>query len=174
MTKLLEWLEELARGLMRRPSLRVRVTADKTEDGDIVAGGLEFEIENVSSDMTSLDPIIRATEWCIEKGRLVRVRVVYDVRDTDRSLHPYQARVLTATARSFHFGHHHAWFRTLHFRPRRGRVATVRLRNASQIPLGPFRAKWEFILLRLLGKSSEKSTISIDEMEAQRRSIGRH
>jgi hypothetical protein len=151
--------------------LRVRIVEDKP---DCQVGGLVFEVENASQTVTSLEPVVTSTFWFPERGRYRRGKAVYDVRDVDRRLPPFKARLLTASARCLPSGYGFSWFRVYEFKPRRGPRARVRVRNAILERLGVARFCFELWRFRLTGKMQKATPVTLAEMEAHRRSRGPH
>ncbi len=171
MTSLFEWLFRFFAWLARRPALRIRIIEDSRERQ---AGGLIFEVENASPTSTSLVPTVRSSFWFPEKGHYRRGKAVYDVRELDRELPPFKAKILTASARSLPPGYGFAWFRVYEFQPRRGARTQVRIRNAMLEPLGAARLLFELWRFRLTGRVKRASPVTLPEMEAQRRARGPH
>lgn len=171
MTWIVEWLLRFFAWLARRPVLRVRIVEDKPERQP---GGLVFEVENASPTLTSLVPTVRSTFWFPERGQYRKGNAVYDVRELDRELPPFKARMLTASARSLPPGYGFSWFRVYEFQPRRGPRARVRIRNAMLEPLGTVRFMCESWRFRLAGRVQKATPVTAAETEAQRRSRGPH
>lgn len=157
--------------LFRRPLLRVRIVED---DRDGQVGGLVFEIENASPTVTSLTPVIRSTFWYPRSGRYHRGHAVYDVREVDRELPAFRAKLLSASARSLPPGYGFSWFRAYEFQPRRGRGMRVRVRNADLEPLGILRFWVEMWRFRLTGRVGQTPPTTLADLEAERRSRGPH
>lgn len=171
MTLVVEWLLRLFAWLARRPVLRIRIVEDKPERE---GGGLVFEVENASPTSTSLVPTVRSKFWFPEKGQYRKGDAVYDVRELDRELPPFKARMITASARSLPPGYGFAWFRVYEFQPRRGPRARVRIRNAMLEPLGSLGFAFELWRFRMTGRVQRATPATADEMEAQSRSRGPH
>jgi len=167
----IEWLFRFLAWLARRPTLKIRIVEDEPNRN---AGGLVFEVENASPTATSLVPTVESRFWFPERGRYRKGRTVYDVRELDRELPPFRAKILTASARSLPPGYGFAWFRVFDFCPRRGPRTRVRVRSATLEPLGAARFTFELWRFRLTGSVQRATPATIDEMEAQRRSRGPH
>lgn len=170
-TSLFEWVLRLFAWLARRPVLRVRIVEDEP---DRQVGGLVFEVENASPTVTSLTPLIRSTYWFPEKGRYRRGNAVYDVREVDRELPPFKARLLTASARRLRPGYGFSWFRVYEFKPRRGPRARVRIRSAMLEQLSVVRFRFELWRFRLTRRVQKATPVTLPQMEAHRRSRGPH
>jgi len=170
-TSFFEWVVRFLACLARRPVLKIRIVEDESGRQ---AGGLVFEVENARPASTSLVPTVRSRFWFPERGRYRKGYGVYDVRELDRELPPFKAKMLTASARSLPPGYGFAWFRIYEFRPRRGARAKVRIRNASLEPLGATRFLFELWWFCLTGRVQRAGPVTLSEMEAQRRSRGPH
>ena len=95
MTSFLEWVVRFLAWLARRPVLKIAIVED--EPGR-QAGGLVFEVENARPALTSLVPTVRSRFWFPEGGWYRKGHGVYDVRELDRELPPFKAKMLTASA----------------------------------------------------------------------------
>jgi hypothetical protein len=166
-----EWALRLLAWRARRPVLKVRIVKD--EPG-LQAGGLVFEMENASPTTTSLVPTVTSRFWFPQKGQYRKGSAVYDVRELDRELPPFKAKMLTASARSLPPGYDHAWFRVYEFQPRRGPRARVRIRNAMLEPLRTLRFAFELWRFRLTGRVKRAAPVTLADMDADRRSRGPH
>ena len=169
--QLIEWLLRFFAWIARRPALKIRIVED---DPDRNPGGLVFEVENVSPTNTSLAPIVKSRFWFPKRGEYRKGRTVYDVRELNRELPPFRAKIFTASARTLPLGYGFAWFRVFEFCPRRGPRSRVRVRNASLEPLGVLRFTFELWRFRLTGIVQRATPFTLDEMEAQKRSRGPH
>lgn len=171
MTSVFEWAFRVFAWLARRPVLKIRIVEDEPEKE---AGGLVFEVENASPTPTSHVPTIRSTFWFPQKGQFRKGNAIYDVRELDRELPPFKAKILSATARTVPAGYGHAWFRVYEFQPRRGPRARLRIRNAMLEPLGAARFAFELWRFRLTGRVQRREAVTLAEMDAHRRSRGPH
>ena len=169
--QLIEWLLRFFAWIARRPKLKIRVIED---DPDRNPGGLVFEVENISHSNTSLAPIVKSRFWFPKRGEYHKGRTIYDVRELDRELPPFRAKIFTASARTLPRGYGFAWFRVFAFCPRRGPQARVRVRNASLEPLGVLRFTFELWRFRLTGIVQRATPVTLDKMEAQKCSRGPH
>lgn len=154
--------------LLARPTLRVRIREDNP---DRELGGLEFEVENVSDKMTSLNPSVTARYLSVKREPRA---VIFDVREGDRNLAPFTSKQFTASVREAQLGRGHGWFRTYTFVPTRGRKCRVRIRNASLEPIGFWRFWVESLWFRATGRVSGKTSMTMAEFNAQQRSRGPH
>ena len=168
---IVDWLLRFFAWVARRPTLKIRIVDDKPNRD---AGGLVFEVENASPTVTSLLPTVKSRFWFPERGRYRKGSAVYDVRELDRELPPFKAKMLSASARSLPPGYGFSWFRVFAFRPRRGPRALVRVRSATLEPLGAVRFTFELGRFRLTGRGRRATPTTLDEMEAQRRARGPH
>ncbi len=157
--------------IIRRPNLSIRIMQDEPKDE---TDNLKFEIENRSDTKTSLMPVIKITFWHPQKWAFVRGSSAYDVRELDRLLPPFQARIMTATARRLPNGYTFSWFRTYTFNPSRGPSKTVRIRNAFLEPIGWFSFTYELLKFRLTGDVKDYGPTSIDDYNEIKRSQGPH
>jgi hypothetical protein len=144
------------------------------DDPDRNPGGLVFEVENVSHANTSLAPLVKSKFWFPKRGEYHEGSTIYDVREIDRELPPFRAKIFTASARTLPRGYGFAWFRVFRFRTTWRARTTVRLRNASMEPLGVLRFTFELWRFRLTGKVQKPMPVTMDEMEVQKRSRGPH
>ncbi len=167
----IEWLLRFFAWVARRPTLKIRIVEDEPNRN---AGVLVFEVENASPTGTSLVPTVKSRFWFPERGQYRKGRAVYDVRELDRELPPFRAKILTASARSLPPGYGFSWFRVFEFCPRRGPRARVRIRSATLEPLGVVRFTFELWRFRLTGRVQRATPVTLDEMETQRRSRGPH
>ena len=154
--------------LINRPTLRVRIREDEP---DRELGGLVFEVENVSDKTTSLNPTVTTSYLSIKRERRT---VIFDVREGDRNLAPFTPKQLTASARETQAGRGHSWFRTYTFVPTRGRNCRVRIKNASLEPIGSWRFWVDSFWFRATGRVDGKTSMTMAEFNAQRRSRGPH
>lgn len=160
---------DLIRYLFGRPSLVVRVSRDQAE----VVGGLKFEIENVGGRTTSLRPFVRVTFVAPKGARFEKHTVIYDVRELDRSLPPFAAKVFEATAREAHANYAFSWFRVYRFQTTTGHWVRVRLRNAQLEPVGLLPFTFERIWFRLTGRvNGGASSVTLAQLDAEERSRG--
>lgn len=154
------------------PTLSIRILRDEPTQE---VGGLRFEVENTSSRHTSLEPVIRESFLYPSKGRIRRGRAAFDVREMDRSLPPFEARILHASARTaLPPGYGCAALRVYKFRARGGRITRVRIRNALLQPLSLPRYWWEWFAFRALGRVTKDRVRSIVDYRALKRSQGPH
>ena len=144
---------------------------DEPDEG---AGGLRFEVENASPTPTSLHPVVQARFVYPSKGHLRRGAATFDVRELDRELPPFQAKLFSASARELPPGYGHAWFRVYRFRPRRGVPRRVRIRNTWLEPLNPVRFWFELWRYRLFGRLRKGGPMNVLEYEVWKRSQGPH
>jgi len=172
---MLRWFLDLAIGwtawFVRRPSLHVRILENKRQKE---IGGLRFEIENRSPTATSLLPQITASFLSPSRGHYVRGRAIFDVRESDRHLAPYEPRILSATPRDLAAGYGFSWFLKFTFRPSRGLTRKVYLRNAHLEPIGSLRFLFEKTRFRLTGKAREYAPITEEEYDRMKRAQGPH
>lgn len=159
------------RWLVGRPRLAIRILED---DIDKDVGGLVFEVENRSNSVTSLSPIVRSSFYHPRKGRMVKGRNRYAVRDADRQLEPYKARILAATRGTRLAAHGFSWFCTYVFTPARGWRTKIRVRNTLLEPLSLWRFWCEWIHFRLLGQVKHDGPTSIDDYKRMKRFQGPH
>lgn len=133
------------------PRLRVHRVTDvlkSSDSGDNPV--LSFEIENCSSQSTSLKPAIMITAYTLT-GRYVAFHC--DVASEDRNLLPYTPRKFIATStgqRAANFPY--LWFRKYSFQPTRGRVHTIRIRSIEGRRLSAIRYFFECTYFRLFNR----------------------
>lgn len=171
MATFIDWIVRFLAWVSRRPFLNVRIMKDEPDREE---GGLKFEAENASPTPTSLYPVVEAWFLYPQKGRYRPGAATFDLREVDRELPPFKARLFTASARQLPGGYGHAWFRVYRFHPRRGVARRVRIRNAMLEPLSPFRFWFELWRFRLLGRVKNSEPMTLSDYEALRRSQGPH
>jgi hypothetical protein len=169
---LISYLIEAVRYLAGRPSLRVRVIQDRDSEE---VGSLRFELENVGSRPTSLHPLILVSYWLPIRGHFKRQTATFAVREIDRELPPFRAKVFSASSEGLHANYGFSWFRTFTVRTTTGHWTRVHVRHALLDPLSAPRFYWELGRFRALGRLPRSaSSMNIDEFEAQRRRHGPH
>jgi len=109
--------------LVRRPKLKICISEDEPNREE---GGLIFEVENQSNTSTSLITTIDVSFVTVKRQP---AKMKFDVRELDRSLQPFTAKVLSASAREIQPERGHGWFRTYTFRPSKGPATMVRLKK---------------------------------------------
>jgi len=171
MNALLEWLVRFFAWVFRRPRLNIRVIEDEPDKD---AGGLRFEAENTSPSPSSLDPVIQARFLYPSKGRMRRGTATFDVRELDRELPSFKAKLFSASARALPPGYGHAWFRVYRSRMRRGVARRVRIRSALLEPLGPVRFWFELWRFGLCGRVKKGGPMTLSDWQALKRSQGPH
>jgi hypothetical protein len=151
-----------------RPRIAVRIISDDTE---LEVGGLRFEIENLSDRVTSLRPVVTLS-YLLPDAKPSKID--FDVCEQDRTLAPYVPKTLSASARQTDSIRHHAWYRVYRFKPTRGWAKKVRIRNASleELSLKQFLLEERNFKKGVL--PDIKSSMSIEEFRAARRSRGPH
>ena len=155
----------------RRPRITVRIATDEPNEP---VGGLVFEVENTSLSVCSLATEIQVKVLYPCKGKLVPGTAIFDVRELDRELPPYKAKLFSATARVLPPGYGHAWFLTYVFRPTRGIAKTFRSRNAMLQPTTYCRFHLERIAFKLTGRLPGNTEMTSEEYKAIKRSQGPH
>jgi hypothetical protein len=154
-----------------KPVLRIRISKD---DPELKVGNLEFEIENASQTLTSLMPIVESS-FLFPKGKTwLKGHGYYDVRDLDRQLPPYQAKIISASSRGFPQNYIFSWFRVYTFSTTTGIKKRVRIRNILLEEIGFFRFYYEFLRLKVTGSLKEYGAINVEDYEVRKRSQGPH
>lgn len=159
------------RYLAGRPSLHARVFEEKQPEE---AGTLRFELENVGQRPISLKPIISVSYWVLEKGRLRRKAGTYAVREVDRELPPFKAKVFSASGQGLHPNYGFSWFRSLTIRTTIGHWTRVHVRHQLLTPLSAPRFVFELALYRVFGLIESDMARSIEDFDDQRRRQGPH
>ncbi len=168
---LFDWIVRFLTWAFRRPCLSIRITDDNPEQK---VGGLKFEAENTSPTRSSLHPVVEARFYYPSKGRYRRGAAIFDVRELDRELPPFKAKLFSASARQLPLGYGHAWFRVYRFRPRRGVPRTVRIRNAMFEPVSTLGFWFELWRFRLLGRVKTSGSLTVSDYQVLKRSQGPH
>lgn len=166
--EILEVLFKMFSWLGKRPSLEVRISRDDPEQDE---GGLTFEVENRSHTLTSLSPVIDVRFLTVERQES---HMVFDVRELDRSLPPFEAKSFSASARDIQPERFHGWFRIYQFRPSKGPPAKIRIRNALMEKIGAYRFWREKAWFRLTGRVSDEDGMDINQYRVRQRSRGPH
>jgi hypothetical protein len=96
METFLDYLVRTLAWIFRRPFLNVRIIKDEPDQNE---GGLQFEAENSSQTPTSLHPVVTAKFLYPEKGHYRKGTATFDVRELDRELPPFKAKIFSASAR---------------------------------------------------------------------------
>ena len=169
MDQLIKFISWFFCWVFRRPKLIIRISED---DPNREEGGLVFEVENQSSTLTSLTPTIDVAFVTINRHS---AKMIFDVRELDKSLQPFIARSFSASARQTQPERFHGWFRAYTFRPSKGSATTVRLKNASLETIGLARFFVEKLLFKITGRVILGSTsMTIEQYRAGNRSRGTH
>jgi hypothetical protein len=169
---LINLLFSFMRWLLRRPKLTVRILEDDMENE---VGGLRFEVENRRESPTSLQPQIRCSYYLgVSKRRIRRGNNRYAVREVDRELPPYKARIFHATSYHRIPNWEFTWFRTYVFYPTSGVKTKVRVRDCFLERLGMIRFVLDWIPFRLWRKVKDRGPKSIDDYESMKRFQGPH
>lgn len=171
METFLDYLVRTLAWIFRRPFLNVRIIKDEPDQKE---GGLQFEVENSSQTPTSLHPVVTAKFLYPQQGHYRKGAATFDVRELDRELPPFKAKIFCASAHQLPPGYGCAWFRVYRVKPRRGVPRRVRLRSAMLEPLNPWRFWFELWRFRLFGRVSKSGPMSLPEYEAIKRSQGPH
>ena len=156
---------------INRPLLVVRIFKN---DPELAIGGLQFEIENQSRNLTSLYPHIQSAYWHLRNGKYVKSKTIYDVCELDRALQPYSPKILTASRRHHQVDFIAPWFLIYKFFPTRGCSTTIRIRNSSLVPLSLWQYWIELFKFRIRGKAIDAGPYSNREYEMRKRSQGPH
>lgn len=157
--------------LFSRPALRVRVFEEKEEE----IGGFRVEVENVGGRPTSLRPEITLTYWVLERKAMRWKKAALDIREVDRELPPFRAKLFSATARGLHPNYGYSWFRSYFVRTTTGHWTRVHTRHALLDPLSPAQFWWELIRFRTTGRLNAGATsMSLQKMVEDRRARGPH
>jgi hypothetical protein len=163
-----EWAFRLLPALIGRPTLRIRILEDRD---DTQVGGLSFEVENVGSRPTSLQPVIEVSYF---NFRRVEERAFFDVRELDRELLPFKARLLSATGRGLSKLYGAGCLRSYIFRPTKGRPARAYVRGPFLQAMRPTRFWYERLRFKITGRLSDESPRGLREYEIMKRSRGPH
>ncbi len=171
--RLFDLLVQLLGVVRGRPLLYVRIQDEKCDQQ--VVGGLRFEIENRRRNITSLDHTIFVTYHWSDGKRWSRGKVVYRVREMDRSLDPFRPKILNASIDELPKHYFLSWFRTYKFRPTSGVTTRVRVRNVLLDQISLPRFMWELIQLRWFGRVVEAGGAgSYSEWQQKKRARGPH
>lgn len=138
-----------------RDRIRMRVVV-KNETFDLVAEPnlrvtAEYEIENISSNVTSLSPTVLVTGYTQDKKAL---RSSFQVEGLDRELPPFKPKLFHA---EFELPATYPFilFRTYTFTPTRGAKSRILVWSASLKKMSRARFFYELSLFKLFGKYNE-------------------
>jgi hypothetical protein len=151
--------------------MHVRVF-EETQPTDI--GALKFEIENTGSRPTSLKPMVSVSYWLLQRGKLRRHKGMYAVREIDRELPPFRAKVFSASGQGLHDNYGFSWFRTFTIRTTTGHWTRVHVRHQMLTPLSAPRFWFELALYRFANRVEDKMARTLREFDDQRRRQGPH
>lgn len=154
-----------------KPVLRIRISKD---DPELNAGNLEFEVENASQTLTSLEPIVRSSFFSPRRKGWQKGHGCYDLRELDRQLPPYQPKIFTASSRGLPQNYISSWFRVYTFRTTSGEVKRIRIRNILLEPIGFLRFHFERFRFKLTGNLEDQGAMNVEEYAARKRSQGPH
>jgi hypothetical protein len=114
---------------------------------------LGFEVENVSSIVTSYEPILQLTGYHSDQTGRTKFAYKFTAEMTDRQLAPLVEKTVAASHKEkdkpeINF----LWYMTLTITLTRGRKVRVRIRNIEFETIGFLRFQWELFLYRVFGK----------------------
>lgn len=154
---------------LSRPTLQVRIQEDEPTRE---IGGLTFEVENISDEVTSLSTIVTANYFSLKREFFINT---FDVREADRNLPPFTPKQFSASAREEQLQRGNGWFRTYVFTPTKGRSCRIRIRNAYLEQISFLRFYIERCLFRYTGYLiGGKTSTTAREYRARQRSKRPH
>ena len=151
--------------------IQVRIVDDNAHEPP---GILQVEVENIGKSPTSRAPAILVKSYDPAGNRWILKTVRFDVRELDRELVPFKARLFSATAAEVEARHLFSWFRTYTLRTTSGQKACVRVRNAAMKPVSRIPFFLDRIAFRVAGRLRDDSSKTIDAWAADRRARGPH
>lgn len=151
--------------------IQVRIVDDNAHEPP---GILQVEVENIGKSATSLAPTIYVSSYYPVGSRWLLKTLRFDVRELDRELIPFRARLFSATAEEVEAGHLFSWFRTYTLRTTSGQKARVRVRNAALKRASRITFLLDRIAFCITGRLRDDSATSIDVWAADRRARGPH
>lgn len=109
--------------------------------GDTSGRGLTFDVENLGSTNTSLEPVFTVTAYSPER---IKAEYTFRIQTTDRRLPPLEVKSVEgwhshSENRSIIWG----WFMVVTVQITKGRNVHIRVRNAQFKELGWFRFHYE-------------------------------
>ena len=133
--------------------IRIKIRKLGFVSGDRTLRGIEFQAENISSSLTSVEPKFELKGYSTERSKQVFTFVI-DAKQ-DRQLPPHVPKTFTALHSSrdnrvIHF----LWFMTFSIPLSRGKTIRFRVRNADMQQIGWFRFQYERALFLLFDKIS--------------------
>lgn len=133
-----------------RNRIRIKVRNFGFIRGDQSGRGISFELENVGSATTSLEPTFRVLAYSPERERQ---RYSFKVEGNDRKLEPHELKLIQGwhsnpENRVVIFG----WYMVFILPLTRGRNIRVRVRNAQFQQLRWLQFHWERMCFKLFGK----------------------
>lgn len=139
-----------------RIRIRVRIrseTFDLKEEPNLEVTA-EYEIENIGSRVTSLEPTILISGYT---PRRQYQQASFEIEDLERDLPPFKPKLFRATfevSASYPF----LLFRTYTFTPTRGSGKRLRVWSASRRNIGFLRFYFELLRFKIFGTYEEPQT----------------
>jgi hypothetical protein len=138
-----------------RNRVRIRIRKLNLASGDTSVRRIAFEAENVSSVLTSLEPMFLLTGYSPERKKQT---YQFTIEGNERQLPAYVLRQVVA-------GHNDKenrimlclWYMTFTVPLTRGGRVRVHIRNAEFKPIGLLRFHWERMCFLFLGKVPDKA-----------------
>ena len=133
-----------------RPRLSVRLLS---EEFDVVETPLlrittRFEVENVGTEKTSLEPEVLFTGYTVKR---VRRQFAQKIAEEDRSLPPFSPKTITLVVKE-EANYPFLWFRTYAFRLTRGASKRLRVRSEDTVRLSYPRFIYELGMFRAFNR----------------------
>ena len=136
-----------------RPRLRVRLLDEQFEvrERPYLEITTRFEVENVGTEKTSLEPEVLFTGYTVKRQRH---RGAQKIAEEDRALPPFTPRTITLVVRE-EANYPFLWFRTYVFRLTRGRRKRVRIRSEDRVRLSYPKFLYELAVFRAFNRLPE-------------------
>lgn len=145
---LMYWL-----GLYRnRPRLSVRLLDEEfdVKEPPFLLITTRFEVENIGTEKTSLEPEILFTGYTVKR---IRRQFAQRIVEEDRSLPPFSPKVITLIVKE-EANYPFLWFRTYSFRLTRGSNKCIRIRSEDKVRLSYWRFLRELGMFRVFNRLS--------------------
>ena len=136
-----------------RNRIRLRIRNLNFVRGDSSGRGLSFDIENLGSAGTSLEPTFTVTAYSPER---TKAQYVFRINGNDRKLPPLEVKSIEgwhshSESRSIIWG----WYMVLTIQLTRGSNVRVRLRNSQLEQLGWLRFHYERLRFKVLHQTPD-------------------
>ena len=138
-------------GLYRnRPRLSVRLLNEEFDvaESPFLRITTRFEVENVGTEKTSLEPEVLFTGYTVKR---MRRQFAQEIVEEDRSLPPFSPKTITLVVKE-EANYPFLWFRTYAFRLTRGASKRLRVRSEDRVRLSYLQFLYELGMFRVFNR----------------------